>query len=36
MALIAHAGEEVLYVLAPILLILWLRRLGRRRGGRDE
>ncbi|HWB70641.1 MAG TPA: hypothetical protein VG452_00360 [Egibacteraceae bacterium] len=29
--ILAHAGEESLYVLAPLLLILLLRWLGQRR-----
>lgn len=34
-ALLAHAGEEALYVLIPIAVIVLLGRLGKRRDRRD-
>lgn len=34
--LIAHAGEEVLYVLIPIVVIVLLVQLGRRRNRGDD
>lgn len=33
---VAHAGEEALFVLAPILLIMVLVQVGRRRGASAE
>jgi len=33
---LGHAGEEVLYVLIPVALILWLRNVAARRAERDR
>jgi len=33
---LGHAGEEVLYVLIPVALILWLRNVAARRAERER
>lgn len=35
-AVVAHAGEETLYVLVPVLLIMFFVHLGKRRKADDE
>ena len=34
--IVGHAGEEVLYVLVPVALIMWLRNVARQREERDR
>lgn len=33
---LAHAGEEVLYILVPVALILWLKNVAARRAEREQ
>lgn len=33
---VAHAGEEVLYVLIPVAVILWLRNVAAQRAERER
>ena len=33
---VGHAGEEVLYVLVPVAVILWLRNVALRRAERER
>lgn len=33
---VGHAGEEVLYVLVPVAVILWLRNVAARRAERER
>lgn len=32
---LGHAGEEVIYVLVPVVIILWLKNIAARRNERD-
>lgn len=33
---LGHAGEEVIYVLVPVALIMWLRNIAKQRAEREN